>query len=182
MDDWRQLTQAVLDYQGALASTMSSLAAPPIRPVQFVLDRKYAEASVQSARAAFETVVGLFGDAARIDEPAARLRVLPLLKEVGVLSQVSWGETAGERVKQPGRSNGQELAVRAERLNTVAVDALIRFYLDGHHPPGDEPFAETRRAWEAYESLTRFSRKRRRIAASQRHRAAWERWGASQDL
>ena len=116
-DDWRQLTQAVLDSQSALASTLSSL-----------------------------TVVRRFGDAARIDERAARLRVRPLLREVGVPAQVSWGETAGERVKQRGRSNGKELAVRAERLNAAAVDALIRFYLDGRHPPGDEAFAETRRA------------------------------------
>jgi len=153
-DDWRQLTQAVLDSQSALASTLSSL-----------------------------TVVRRFGDAARIDERAARLRVRPLLREVGVPAQVSWGETAGERVKQRGRSNGKELAVRAERLNAAAVDALIRFYLDGRHPPGDEAFAETRRAWEGCESqLTRFSRKRRRIAASQRHRAAWEHWESSQDL
>lgn len=171
----------MLDYQSALASTVSSLTAPPIRPVQIALNTRDTEASLQPLRAASERVVRLFGDAARIDERAARLRVRPLLKEIGVLAQISWGETAGECVKQPPGSNAEELAVRAERLNAAAVDALIRFYLDGRHPPDDEPFAETRRAWEAYESrLTRF-RRRRRIAASQRHRAAWERWGAFQD-
>ncbi len=181
-DDRRHLTEAVLDYQRALMSTVSSLTTAPIRPVHIVVDKEGVEASLQPLRAASEEVVRRLATAAGINEQAARLRVRPLLKEVGVLAQMSWQEVPGESVKQTAGSSPEELALRAERLNVAAVEALIRFHLDPREPRDDEPFAETRRAWEAYDSrLARF-RRRRRVAAAQRHRRAWERWAAAQGV
>ena len=167
-DDRELLKQALLDHQAALSSTVSSLTAPPVRPVRTVLDKHGMEGSLQPLSTSSEEVVRRFASVAGVDEQTARSRVSPLLKEVGVLAHVSWGTTTDVEAR------------RSQRLNAAAVDALVRFHLEGEHPPRDELFAETRRAWEAYDSQRRipFGR-RRRVAASERHRQAWERWGAS---
>jgi len=183
-DDRERLKQAIVDHQAALLSTVSSLITPPIRPVRMVLDKKGMEASLQPLSAASEEVARRFASIAGVDEQTAKSKVRPLLKEVGVLANLSWDSTTDvEAVKQPVDSGAQELARRSERLNAAAVDALIRFYLEGGHPPHDELFAETRRAWQAYEPQRRVPfRKRRRVAASERHRQAWQRWGAFQQV
>ncbi len=210
-DDRARLKQALVDYQAALLSsqaallsTASSFNAPPFRPVggatrpivaalRTVLDKKGMEASLRPIRTASEEVVRCFATAAGVDEQTAKANVQPLRKELGVLAvagnspfpaTMSWNRTAdGEAVKQTGDSAAEPLARRSERLNAAAVDALLRFYLEGRHPPHDEPFAETRRAWDAYESvrLRRF-RRRARVAASERHQAAWKRWAAAQQV
>ena len=177
-----RLKQAVLDYEAALLSTVSSFIAPPIPPVLIVLDKKGTEASLQPLRTVSEEVVRRFASAAGVDEQTAQTKVEPLLKEVGVLANMTWDRTADvEAGKQIGDSATQPLGGRSERLNAAAVDALLRFYLEGGHLPHDESFAETRRAWDAYDSLRlRRFRKRERVAASERHQAAWKRWAAAQ--
>ncbi len=184
-DARERLKQAIVDYQAAVSSTVSSFIAPPIRPVRMVLDKKGMEASLQPLSTASEEVVRRFASAAGVDEQTAKANVKPLLKELAVLANRSWDRTADvEAVMQTGDSAAQALARRSERLNAAAVDALLRFYLEARHPPHDEPFAETRRAWDAYESQrrARFRRRRERIEASERHRAAWERWAAAQQV
>ena len=129
-------------------------------------------------------MVRTFASVAGVDEQTARSKVLPLLKEVGVLANMSWDGTTGLGPLAQQRVSGtQELARRSARLTAAAVDALVRFYLDGACSPPEELFAETRRAWQDYVSQRRVRfRRRRRIAASERHRQAWERWGAAQQV
>ncbi len=181
-DDHERLKQAIVDYQAALSSTVSSFIAPPIRPVRMVLDKKGMEASLQPLSTASEEVVRRFATAAGVDEQTAKANVEPLLKELAVLANRSWDRTVDdEAVTQTGNSAALARARRSERLNAAAVDALLRFYLEARH---DEPFAETRRAWDAYESQrrARFRTRRARVAASERHEAAWKRWAAAQQV
>ena len=170
-DDRERLKQAIVDHQAALSSAVSSLITPPIRPVRTVLDKKGMEASLQPLSTTSEEVVRRFASVAGVDEQTAKAKVLPLLKEVGDLVHVSWGSATDVE------------AGRSQRLNAAAVDALIRFYLEGERPPHDELFAETRRAWQAYEAQRGIPfNRQRRIAASERHRQAWERWATSQQV
>lgn len=170
-DDRERLKQAIVDLQAALSSTVSSLITPPVRPVRTVLDKKGMEGSLQPLSAASEEVVRRFASVAGVDEQTAKSKVQALLKEIGVLANVSWDSTTDVDPR------------RSEQLNAAAVDRLIRFYLEGEQPPHDELFAATRRAWQAYQSQRRGPLgRRRRVAASERHRQAWERWGASKQV
>ena len=89
-----QLKQAILAYQSALTSTVSSLVRPPVRPVRMVLDKKGLEASLQPVRVAQEEVVRRFASASGVDEQTAKPTVRRLLKEVSVLALIGWDKTA----------------------------------------------------------------------------------------
>ncbi len=138
------------------------------------------EAPVRPLHDVTEEVVRRFAATGRVGEEEAKRRLRPLLKEVGVLAHVSWGPPVGERGTGSGGPSAAELARRSERLNARAVEALIHFYLDEGHARDNAWFAETRRTWEAYQSLTGRLRRRRRLEASERYRAAWQDWGAAQ--
>lgn len=156
---------------------MAGLTRPPIRPLRILFDRRWLEAALRPSHVATREVVRRFAIAAGLDEQTAESKVRPLLSEVGELRWMQWDEPALPSDAEPAaRPASDEVEGRRVRLEEAAIDALTHFYLEGR--TDDELIAETRRAWNSLQSQRR---RTQRLAARERYRSAWRRWGAAQE-
>ena len=180
-DDVAQLKAAIAEFRKALAGDALSLLGPPIQPWRILLDRKYLQERTQPGRLAAEKVVHRFAEATGVDEQTAKSKVRPLLGQLSGLPNMTWEEPAFGDVAKPTLGLGpQDIEESNRKLESAAVDALVRFYVEG--VTEDELLAQTQQAWRALERQRRFPfRRRKRLAAHQRYRVAWARWAASKE-